>query len=161
MEGVVLRKFLAAHFEEACGAIFLGVMVTVAFVNVITRYVLKYSMAFSEELTLYLFVWITLLGVSIAFKEGSNMAVSLLYDRFGRPARRILYIGAALCSVAFFAIFTYFGTLEVIDEINMRVMTEAMELPVWLFTISMPIAGALTIFRVILRTRDALRAGDY
>ncbi|MDR1741995.1 MAG: TRAP transporter small permease [Synergistaceae bacterium] len=149
------------HFEEVLGALFLAIMVTVAFVNVITRYVLKVSMAFTEELTLYLFVWITLLGVSLAFREGANMAVSALYNRFGSGIRRGLDIFAALCSVLFFAVFTYFGVLEVREEIAMGVMTEAMEFPVWFFTVSMPLAGIFTIVRILVRTRDDLRASRW
>ncbi|MDR3279674.1 MAG: TRAP transporter small permease [Synergistaceae bacterium] len=157
----MIKRFVLYHFEEALGAIFLAVMVSIAFINVITRYVLKFSLAFTEELTLYLFVWITLLGVSLAFREGANMAVSVIYNRFKKGGRRVLYLLAAVCSIAFFAVFTYFGVLEVRDEILMGVMTEAMELPVWLFTISMPMAGVFTIFRIILRTRDDLRAENY
>jgi TRAP-type C4-dicarboxylate transport system permease small subunit len=159
----MLKKLLLYlyHFEEILGAVFLAVMVTISFVNVITRYVLKFSMAFTEELTLYLFVWITLLGVSLAFRESSNMAVSVLYNRFGKGARRFLYLFAALCSIAFFALFTYFGVLEVSEEVSMSVMTEALEIPVWLFTVSMPLAGMFTLFRIVLRARDDFHAGRY
>jgi TRAP-type C4-dicarboxylate transport system permease small subunit len=149
------------HFEEVLGALFLAIMVSVSFVNVITRYVLKFSMAFTEELTLYLFVWITLLGVSLAFREGANIAVSVLYNRFGKGVRKFLFLLSAACSITFFAFFFYFGVLEVMDEVNMGVATEAMEMPVWLFTVSMPMAGVFTIFRIIVRARDDMRAENY
>ena len=55
--------------EGACVLVF-GVMTTVAFVNVITRYVVRYSLAFTEELVVSLFVWLTLLGTAVAFREG-------------------------------------------------------------------------------------------
>ena len=48
-------------------------------------------MAFTEELTLYMFVWATMLGVSLAFKHGANMDVSLLYDRFPQTVRKDVY----------------------------------------------------------------------
>jgi TRAP-type C4-dicarboxylate transport system permease small subunit len=149
------------HIEEVFCAVFLGIMVIIAFLNVVTRYVFKYSMAFTEELTLYLFVWITLLGVALAFKEGTNVSVSVLYNRFGKKVRKALYLLAVVCSLAFFAAFTYFGCLEVSDEISMNVTTEAMEFPVWIFTVSMPLAGVLTIIRIIGRTIDDMRSGNY
>lgn len=155
------KRFILYHIEEMLGALFLGAMVTISFLNVITRYVLKYSMAFTEELTLYLFVWVTLLGVSLAFREGANMSVSLLYNRFGKKVRMALYLLAVSCTVAFFAFFTYFGILEVLDEVSMQAMTEAMEIPVWWFTVSMPISGIFTIFRVVYRMRGDLRAENY
>jgi TRAP-type C4-dicarboxylate transport system permease small subunit len=156
-----MLKRIILNFEEVLGVVFLAIMVTIAFLNVLTRYVLKFSMAFTEELTLYLFVWITLLGVSLAFREGTNMAVSALYNCFGKSVRKALYLFAAACTVVFFALFTYFGVLEVVDEIQMSVMTEAMELPVWLFTVSMPAAGLFTIARVIFKTRSDLKSENW
>ncbi|GHV33478.1 C4-dicarboxylate ABC transporter permease [Synergistales bacterium] len=155
-----MKRFLD-HFEEILGALFLGIMVTIAFLNVITRYVLKFSMAFTEELTLYLFVWVTLLGISLTFREGANVVVSIIYNRFDPSIRKFLYLLAAVCSVAFFAFFAYFGALEVMEEIDMHAMTEALEFPVWVFTGSMPIAGIFTIVRIWFRTRDDLRSGNY
>jgi C4-dicarboxylate transporter DctQ subunit len=59
--------YLLKRFEEALGAFLLIVMVTIAFLNVLTRYVFRYSMAFTEELTLYLFVWTKQRGSGLHF----------------------------------------------------------------------------------------------
>lgn len=147
------------RIEEIIGGVSLGVMVTIAFLNVLTRYLFKYSMAFTEELTLYLFVWATLMGASIAFREGSNIAVSFLYDRFGRKGRRVLDVLSTLLSVVFFATLAYYGVLEVMDEIAMNAMTEAIELPMWWFTIAMPICSVLIILRVVARLRLVFQTG--
>jgi len=149
------------NIEEFLGAIFLATMVSISFINVITRYFFHFSMAFTEELTLYLFVWITLLGVSLAFKHGGNMDVSLLYDRFSKPVRKILYLFSVLMCVIFFLSLMYWGYVEVIDEMNMGVATEAMGLPVYYFTISMPVLSVLAIVRIIIRFVSDLRSGSY
>ncbi len=44
-------------------------MVTVAFVNVVSRFTFNFSIAYVEELTVNLFVWLTLFGAAIAFKK--------------------------------------------------------------------------------------------
>ena len=80
-------KFLVNRIEEIIGTISLAIMTTIAFINVLTRYFFRYSMAFTEELTLYLFVWAVMMGTSIAFREGSNMAVTFLYDKFSFRSR--------------------------------------------------------------------------
>ena len=91
-------KFFLNRFEEIIGVVCLGIMVTVAFVNVLTRYFFKYSMAFTEEITLYLFVWAVMMGTSIAFREGSNMAVTLFYERFRKGNRKLLMLFSSLLS---------------------------------------------------------------
>lgn len=156
-----MKRFFSHSFEEILGAIFLAVMVSVAFLNVVTRYVLKYSMAFTEELTLYLFVWVTLLGTSLAFKDGANMSVTIFYNRFGKKWRKALHLIAAACTIIFFAGLAYWGAVEVMEEIEMSVTTEALEFPVWFFTISMPVVAVFTIFRVLARTRKDIKDGDY
>lgn len=154
-------KSLLNRFEEVAGALCLAAMVTIAFLNVCTRYFFKYSMAFTEELTLYLFVWVVMLGTSIAFREGTNMAVSFFYDRFGLKSRKTLQLLATILSLMFFVVLAYFGILEVIDEIEMNAMTEAIELPVWWFTGAIPVASFFTIYRIVVRTRDDFRSSEH
>jgi TRAP-type C4-dicarboxylate transport system permease small subunit len=154
-------RFFLRRFEEIVGVACLGIMVTVAFMNVLTRYFFRYSMAFTEEITLYLFVWVVMMGTSIAFREGSNMAVTLFYERFRREHRKYLALFASLLSTVFFVILAYFGIREVMDEIDMNAMTEAIEMPIWWFTSAMPIASVLILFRIIVRTRDDLQSGNY
>ncbi len=155
-----MRKILN-NLEEILGAFFLAIMVSISFFNVITRYFFHFSMAFTEELTLYMFVWATMLGVSLAYKHGANMDVSLLYNRFSKAVRKYLYIFLTLMSVIFFLSLMYWGYIEVRDEMQMGVITEAMGLPVWYFTVSMPILSILTIARIVGRLVSDLRSGNY
>lgn len=148
-----MLKFIFNRFEEIIGTVCLAIMVTIDFINVLTRYVFKYSMAFTEELTLYLFVWVTMMGASLAFREGGNMAVSFLYDHFSRGTKKILILLSALISIVFFVVLGYYGILQIIDEIDFQAMTEAIELPMWWFTIAMPICAICTIIRIIFRSR--------
>lgn len=157
-----MKKFsFLCRFEEVLGAIFLTIMLTIAFLNVITRYIFKYSMAFTEELTLYLFVWITLLGTSLAFKDGTNVSLTIFYNKFNKKLRKYLYLIATLCTIIFFTGLAYWGTIEVTEEIGMNVLTEAIEIPVWLFTISMPIVAIFTILRTLIKTYRDICDGNY
>ncbi|WP_051909182.1 TRAP transporter small permease [Thermus scotoductus] len=58
------------RLEESLLALLLGGMVTLAFLNVLTRYFLRYPLAFTEELLVNGFVWATLLGIAIGLREG-------------------------------------------------------------------------------------------
>ena len=68
-------------------------------------------------------------------------------------------MSSALLSVVFFATLAYYGVLEVMDEIAMNAMTEAIELPMWWFTIAMPICSVLIILRVVARLRVVFQTG--
>lgn len=152
-------KFLN-HIEEIVGAACMGVMVTIAFINVIARYFLKFSFAFTEELTIYLFVWATLMGASLAFRQGSHIVVSVIYNRFGLRSRKVLDILNSAISVLFFSLLFYYSTLEVLDEMLLGVQTEAVSLPVWWFTIAMPVSSILIISRIIIQLFNKLRSSS-
>lgn len=154
-----LEKFSKA--ESFIGAILLGCMVTISFLNVLTRYFFHFSLAFTEELTLYMFVWVTLLGISLAFKDNGNMCVSLLYDRFPKGVRKVLYYFISLMNLIFFVTLMYWGFVEVLDEYSMGVNTEAMGLPVWFFTISMPIISLLILARIVFRFFKDVKDKEY
>jgi len=59
----------------------MGTMTAVVLLGVLFRYVLEAPLPWSEELARYLMVWGASLGASVAFKEGSHIAVSMLVDR--------------------------------------------------------------------------------
>ena len=134
--------------EGACVLVF-GVMTTVAFVNVITRYVVRYSLAFTEELVVSLFVWLTLLGTAVAFREGSHLAFTWLIERSPRAVRRCsLWLSTAL-SLVLFAALIWFGLLQIGNERMMGTTSEALAIPQWWYTAGIPAFSALVIVRVL------------
>jgi TRAP-type C4-dicarboxylate transport system permease small subunit len=154
-------KWTGGNFESAFGAILIFAMAFFAFVNVISRYVVNLSLNFTEELNVYFFVWLAFLGSALASREGSHMSISMIYDRFPRPCRAVLYVMAQGVAAALFAALGYCGVLEVMDEIAMKATTETMTVPVWWFTGSIPIGSALILLRTFIKTVKDLKSGNY
>lgn len=153
--------FLNRRFEELLGAFLLAVMACISFINVIIRYCTNFSFSSSEELTVNFFVWIVLLGTARAFREGGNFSMNLLYDAMPRPVRKLLYLFALMCSVAFFAALCWQGYIEVTDEIALNVVSESLAIPVWLYTIATPLFSVLIIVRIFQKVREDFRIGRY
>lgn len=59
-------------------AFFLAVMVVLVFGNVVLRYVFNSGIAFSEELSRWLMVWLTFLGATVALRERAHLGVDTL-----------------------------------------------------------------------------------
>ena len=55
----------------------------------------------------------------------------------------------------------YYGILEVYDEILMDAMTEAMSLPVWWFTISVPIGSIVAIIGTLQRAYIDIKNDEF
>lgn len=62
-------------------ALCLAVMVIMVFGNVVLRYVFNSGIAASEEISRWLFVWLTFLGAIVALKENSHLGTDMLVSR--------------------------------------------------------------------------------
>lgn len=153
-------KFLD-HFEEILGSLLVAVMVSVSFVNVITRYFIKMSLSWSEEITVNLFVWIVLLGSSVAFKKGSHLGMEFIYERLPERCKKVLFVLSGMLSIAFFVVLGWLGYVEVMDEIELSVITESLAIPVWYYTIAVPVFSLLIIARIVQNMAQVLRDKTY
>ena len=89
----------AVHgFEETAISVLLGLMTLITFANVVLRYVFNSSLIWGLEVTLILFAWLVLFGISYAVKVGAHLGVDAVTNMFGPSGRKVLaLISAALC----------------------------------------------------------------
>ena len=156
-----MLHMLDSRFEEILGSLLLAVMVTIAFINVIVRYCSSFSFAWTEELTINFFVWVVLLGTARAFREGSHLGMSLLYDKMSRTGRIACTLVSVAFCILFFGALAWAGFLEVLDEYELEVTSESLGIPVWWYTIATPLFSLLIIVRVLQRTCADLRLNHF
>ena len=70
-------------------ALALAVMVAMVFGNVVLRYAFNSGIAISEEVSRWLFVWITFLGAIVAVRERGHLGTDFLLARLPPLGRRI------------------------------------------------------------------------
>ena len=87
-------------------ALALAVMVVMVFGNVVLRYVFNSGIAVSEELSRWLFVWLTFLGAVVALKEHAHLGSDLVVSRLSRSGKRVCMAAGQLlmigCTVMLF-----------------------------------------------------------
>lgn len=154
-------RYLDAHFEEIFGSILLAIMVSIAFINVIVRYCTVFSFAWTEEITINFFVWITMLGTARAFRDGSNLAMSIFYESLPKFGRKCSYIFSCCICIIFFGALAYIGSIEVMDEYELDAISESLGIPVWWYTIATPLFSLLIIYRMLQRARQDLATNHY
>jgi TRAP-type C4-dicarboxylate transport system permease small subunit len=135
--------------EEAALVFLFVVMFAIAFANVVTRYFLRYALAFTEEIVLAAFVWATLLGAAVAFRRGAHLAFTFVVDHLPPRARRVaLWLSTAASSVLFAAL-AYYGVHQVRLERQLGFTTEALALPQWWYTLGVPLLAVLLVVRAV------------
>ena len=70
-------------------ALILALMVVLVFGNVVLRYALNSGITVSEEISRWLFVWLTFLGAIVALKEHAHLGSDMLVSRLGPTGKKI------------------------------------------------------------------------
>ncbi len=129
-EPAVLRGL--SVLESALVTASLLVMIVVVFLQVFSRYVVHYSLPWSEELARYLMTWVVFIGASIGAREGVHIGVAAFVNAMPRGFQKFAILFSGLCSVAFGLVLTYVGYLAIARIARMGQVSPAMELPMWI-----------------------------
>jgi TRAP-type C4-dicarboxylate transport system permease small subunit len=85
-----MRRILprAEHLVEWLMALALAVMVVLVFGNVVLRYVFHSGIAWAEEVSRLMFVWLIFLGAILALRHHAHLGVELVQAKLPPAARR-------------------------------------------------------------------------
>jgi len=81
---------------SALMAIALAVMVMLVFGNVVLRYGFNAGITVSEEISRWLFVWLTFMGAVVALKEHGHLGTDIVVSRLSAAGKRACLIVAQL-----------------------------------------------------------------
>jgi TRAP-type C4-dicarboxylate transport system permease small subunit len=116
--------------------------------GVLARYVLNYSLAWSDELAGLGFVWLTLLGSVAATRRRTHMVIGFLPKLFGSRGQRAIGL-YAMTAILIFCGFMV-GEGIVLTTATMGDKSAVLRMPVGVSYLSLPVAGAL-MFAYALR----------
>jgi len=137
--------------EELISAILLFIMASIAFINVLSRKLFHLSFAFTEEVTVHFFVWITVLGIAIAFEKGAHLGVVTVYNKLPKTLKKTAAFISASLSALLFLIVNYYAFREIYMDVTIFHMeSEALRIPEWMYIIGIPIFSVF-IFKNIYK----------
>ena len=70
----------------------LAVMVVLVFGNVVLRYVFNSGITVSEEVSRWLFVWLTFMGAVVAMKEHGHLGVDMVVSRLPDGGKKLFVV---------------------------------------------------------------------
>ncbi|MDQ7988197.1 MAG: TRAP transporter small permease [Candidatus Dactylopiibacterium sp.] len=154
----MLDRFLNACCRLLDGLVagMLAVMVVLVFGNVVLRYAFNSGISLSEELSRWLFVWMTFLGAAVALAERRHLGTDIVVAALPRAARRACLIVAHLLMLAVCGLI-FSGALAQV-RINLGTTSAVMEVPVAGFYAS-GVAFALLSALILLRDLARLLGG--
>ena len=147
---MLFKKKILSNFEEYICGVLLILMTILNFANVISRYFLHYSLSYTEEILMILFLWCTMLGTVVAFKKGLHLGLSVITDNLPEKLKIGFVAFSGLTSCAFM-LFLINSAIEMIKtEIEYNQVTPVMGISEVYSTISIPIGCCLAIIRILI-----------
>ena len=150
--------WLDEYLEAGLAALLLAVVVTLITVQVFMRYVMQNSLSWSEELTLWLFVWFIWLATSYAFKRRAHVRVAVLDQIFSSRGQLILNIFNQLLIVVFLSVLIYQCFILMNMPFVAKQRSVVLGMPIQYFYASAPFGAALSLLRLVKNLSSDIKA---
>ena len=144
---LALADRLLSRAEEVFVGAAMAFSAALLFVNVVLRYWFLSPIAWAEELSLYLVVWMVFVGASVATRTRGHIAIDLLALALSPANRRLLSLGVGILMLVFLAFFVYYSAGHTLRIRDSGQLTPVMLAPMWLTYLAMPAGGALMFLR--------------
>lgn len=136
----------------------------VLFVDIFSRFLFGYSFAWAAEFARYAIIWMVFIGASVAARDGLHISIDLLQQILPRSAARLLAGVVLLLGILFGGFLVVYGVPLVRQMQLFGQISTAMEVPMFIVYLVLPLSGLLIAFRFAERLwllafrRDALDA---
>jgi TRAP-type C4-dicarboxylate transport system permease small subunit len=124
-------------------ALMLVVITLLVFANVLTRYVLMYSIIWSEEVARFAFIWLIFIGTAVAIKRKAHFHLSLFEFADGSIAKRGTEALATLAVLALSFVLVHQGIALVGSTMGQS--SPNIGIPMGYAYVAIPLAGALIL----------------
>lgn len=150
-----LRSLLNKVIETVC-MILLVLMVVLATWQIITRYILNNPSTITEDLLIYSFVWMSLLGSAYVFGKKDHMTMVFLRQKLEGKSdsmKLALNIMTELVVMVFSALVLVFGGIQ-ISMLAMGQVSPALGISMGYIYLALPLSGIITIIYNVLNLAD-------
>ena len=125
-----------------CGLL-LGAIIFIICLQIVTRYVLVYSLPWSEELSRYLFVWMIFLSLSITIHDDMPIRIDFLDQYLGPNAKKAADVVRFTLSIL--ALMVLLVSSLGLIQVGMSAKSPALKLPQYVVYLVIPIGCVLSI----------------
>jgi len=133
----------------------LAVMVVLVFGNVVARYAFNSGITVSEELSRWLFVWLTFLGAIVGLRERAHLGSDMLVSRVSVTGKKVcLFLTHVL--MLFICWLLFKGSLDQV-MVNLESSSAAMEVPMSIFYASGMVCAASSAVILVAHLLRLLR----
>lgn len=166
----LLMKMLD-HLEEWLIATLMAAATLIIFVAVIHRYLsglplgavqdalIAMNFSWTQELCIYLFVWMAKFGAAYGVRTGIHVGVDVLINRLDEPMKKKFILLGLFAGAFFTAVVGTLGANFVYDMAHTDQTSSDLEVPMWIVYLAVPLGSYLMCFRFLQVMVEFARTG--
>ena len=134
-----------ANFDIFIASAALLILIFIAFIGVIARYILNRPIPWQQEIQILCYIWMAYFGVCAVVRNGGHVAIDILIDALPRKLGTIIEKIDYVIYMAVLLFTAYYGYRLVLQLFMTNRVSGVLDIPYWLFYLPMPIGMVLTI----------------
>ena len=127
----------------------LAAFVLLLFAQIVARQVFAYNIAWSEELSTFMFVWFAYLGAVVAAKMSAHNRVTFHFRYMPKAMAKSLLVFADLLWVVFNTYFVYLSYDFIFNRMNLFWKAQTLGVPMKYLYMILPLAFTLMSVRIL------------
>lgn len=120
--------------------------------QIIGRYLIRTSIAWTEEAARYCMIWLAFLGASMLIRSGENSSVTFLKDRFSGKLRDYLELAIQAVMLAFMAVIFFLSLSQV--RYSMNEISPALRISMFIPKSSILFGSLIVSFQLLWKLLD-------
>lgn len=146
--------------EDWISVLILAALSLITLLNVLVRYFSSASIAWTEEISVFLMLVLTLVAGSAAAARNRHIQIEFLAERCKPSMRRWLGLVGCLAVVLMFALLVWLGGYLAWDEYRYEETSPGLGLPKWIYTVWLPVLSMAIMLRALGHGWRQFRAGS-
>jgi len=137
------------QIEDWLTVIVMGLLALITFANVIVRYFTDQSFAWTEEISIFLMIVLTLVAGSASVARNRQIRIEYFADSGPESRQRALARFGSLMVFALFALIAVLSIRMVWDDIRFDETSPGIGVPRWWYTVWLPILSVAIALRAL------------
>ena len=125
-------------------------MAAALFLQVCFRYLMNSPLIWSEEFARYLLVWITFFGINYGIRREKHIKLDFFYGLFPAKLQKITNLVTNV--IILVSVIYFYKSAVTFTQAQFRIASSAMQIPMGLVYVSIPIGFFISSVSVVIRT---------
>ena len=152
------------HAAEAFCGLLLVLMFLCFMVQIISRYVFNYPFGWTDEASVFFWVWGTLWGAAFVIRERNEIRFDIFYSSLSKKARARAAVVTGICCIALFAVslpatYSYVRFLKVEKAAYMPIRLDYLYSIYVIFVVAAIARYTMVVYKALRRSPPDIQVG--